>query len=71
MIPDKIIRHMNDIANMLQEGRIHFNPSKVFDISELSQAMLYFSKGTHVGKIVVTYHDSTSLVTVNCLNIRT
>ena len=33
------------------------NRIKAFDISELELAMMYFSKGVHTGKIVITFEN--------------
>lgn len=38
---------------------------KTFDISKIEQAMTYFSQGTHLGKVVVTFENSTSLLPVS------
>lgn len=38
------------------------NPVTVWDISQLDQALLRFSKGTHIGKIVVSYSDPNSMI---------
>ena len=37
---------------------------KTFDVEELEQAMLHFSKGTHIGKVVITYAKPDSLLKV-------
>ena len=36
-------------------GPLH--PTTTYDISRLEEAMVYFSKGVHVGKVVVTFDD--------------
>jgi hypothetical protein len=36
-------------------GPIH--PHMTYDISRLEEAMVYFSKGVHVGKIVITFDN--------------
>ncbi|OCK76857.1 ketoacyl-synt-domain-containing protein [Lepidopterella palustris CBS 459.81] len=38
------------------------NPSTVSDVSQLDQALLRFSKGTHIGKTVVSYTDPNSMI---------
>lgn len=37
---------------------------KTFDISELEQAMIYFARGTHKGKVVVTFENPGALLKV-------
>ncbi|CAI6332919.1 unnamed protein product [Periconia digitata] len=37
-------------------------PNTTFDISQLDQALLRFSKGTHIGKMVVSYMDPNSMI---------
>ncbi|KAI3322817.1 KR domain-containing protein, partial [Xylariaceae sp. AK1471] len=41
---------------------IPIRPLSVFDVSKLDQALLKFSKGTHIGKFVITFQDPDSLV---------
>lgn len=42
-------------------GTIHpISPIKSFNVAELGKALLYFSKGTHIGKIVVNYDTEIS-----------
>ncbi|KAL9011376.1 MAG: hypothetical protein Q9173_003774, partial [Seirophora scorigena] len=35
-----------------------------FDISQLEQAFMHFAKGTHIGKVVVTFQDPNAMVKV-------
>lgn len=37
-------------------------PFTAFDVSQLDQVLLKFSKGTHLGKLVITYQDPDALV---------
>ena len=61
-IPTRLYSLMRDINEMLQSHRIAWLPIKQFNVSELDQALLYFSKGSHIGKVVVTYEDGNSLI---------
>jgi NADPH:quinone reductase-like Zn-dependent oxidoreductase len=38
---------------------------RTFDVSQLGLALLYLSKGTHIGKVVITYQDPRSLICVS------
>lgn len=50
---------------MLADGRLpYIAPLTTFDCSQLSSALLYLSKGTHIGKVVVTYENPGALVSV-------
>ncbi|KAF2462795.1 polyketide synthase [Lindgomyces ingoldianus] len=54
---------MQEVDGMLRMGIIHpITPLKTFDVSELEKALLYFSRGKHIGKIIVTYEEPKSLV---------
>ena len=60
-----------DMANILMEAvdshyrSGNFTPTPIisqYDISELDQALLGFSKGTHVGKLVITFQNPEALI---------
>jgi NADPH:quinone reductase-like Zn-dependent oxidoreductase/acyl carrier protein len=54
---------MQSVHEHFTAGRIRpVRPHTTFDISQLDQALLRFSKGTHIGKLVVTYLDAESMV---------
>jgi NADP-dependent 3-hydroxy acid dehydrogenase YdfG len=54
---------MAEVARLYRQGIIKLiDHITTFDISELQQAMMYMAKGTHVGKIVVTYDNPDSLI---------
>jgi NADPH:quinone reductase-like Zn-dependent oxidoreductase/SAM-dependent methyltransferase len=56
---------MASVGEHLRAGRIGPIPRvTLYDIAQLDKALLSFSKGTHIGKIVMTYHDPTSTVRV-------
>ena len=38
---------------------------KTFDISQIERAMMHFARGTHVGKVVVTFKNPKSLLPVS------
>lgn len=49
---------MQEVRDMWETGII--NPTtyiKTFDISELEVAMKEFAKGTHIGKLVITFDN--------------
>ncbi|KAF1843183.1 polyketide synthase [Cucurbitaria berberidis CBS 394.84] len=52
-----------EVTEMLHNGSLPpVSPIKTFGISQLAPALLYLSKGTHVGKVVITYDDHSSLI---------
>ncbi|KAF2180125.1 hypothetical protein K469DRAFT_640404, partial [Zopfia rhizophila CBS 207.26] len=53
---------MQEVGDMVRNGEICPIAFKTFDVSELEKAMLYFSKGKHIGKVVATYEDQASIV---------
>ncbi|KAF2233362.1 hypothetical protein EV356DRAFT_448529 [Viridothelium virens] len=56
---------MKQIIDMYRQGIIKpIDFITTFDISELEQAMMYMSKGIHVGKIVITFRDPKSKLKV-------
>jgi NADPH:quinone reductase-like Zn-dependent oxidoreductase len=60
-----VISLMQEVSGLLRLGAIRpITPVTSFDVSRLDQALLYLSKGQHIGKIVVTYEDKSSLVRV-------
>ncbi|KAF1979893.1 KR-domain-containing protein [Bimuria novae-zelandiae CBS 107.79] len=50
------------VSDMLLQGRIQPLITKVFDVSDLDKALLYFSKGAHIGKIAMQYDRGQSVV---------
>lgn len=56
--PAKVASLMAELGDLYRRGHIRpFRQIKTFDVSQLEQAMMHFAKGTHVGKIVVTFQD--------------
>ncbi|KEY74555.1 hypothetical protein S7711_07158 [Stachybotrys chartarum IBT 7711] len=53
---------MESAAEHYRAGHIGPIPVISADISQLDQLLLRFSKGTHIGKFVVTYQDPTAVV---------
>ncbi|KAL1883173.1 Type I Iterative PKS [Diaporthe australafricana] len=54
---------METVSSWHRAGKIKpIRPFSATDISKLDQALLGFSKGTHIGKLVVTFQDPDSLV---------
>ncbi|KAI0469724.1 polyketide synthase [Xylariaceae sp. FL0804] len=54
---------MTSVERHLRAGHIApIAPLSTYHVSQLSQALLRFSKGTHLGKLVVTYDDPNTLV---------
>jgi NADPH:quinone reductase-like Zn-dependent oxidoreductase len=61
-------RLFEEVGTLFRQGVIRPIPKiTVLDVSELDQALLYFSRGQHIGKIVVTYKNKNSIVKV-CLS---
>ena len=57
---------MAEVVDLLSAGVITpIDPINTFDISEIEQAMMYFSKGAHLGKVVVTLENAKSLLPVS------
>ena len=56
--PQLIARLTKELKLLWRDGIIGpIDHIKTFDISQLEQAMMYFSKGVHTGKVVITYDD--------------
>lgn len=56
---------MAEVAELYRQGVVKpIDYITTFDISELQKAMMFMSKGTHVGKVVITYRDPDSLLNV-------
>lgn len=54
---------MKSVDDQFRAGRIGpISPVLPFDVAELDQALLRFSKGTHVGKLVINFQNPDSLV---------
>lgn len=50
---------------MIEQGTITpITPLTTFDVSQLEQALLFFSRGKHMGKIVIDYTKENSIVKV-------
>lgn len=63
--PAKVASLMAEISHLYRQGHIRpFRHVKTFDVSQLEQAMMHFAKGTHVGKIVVTFQDPNTMLKV-------
>ena len=61
-----MIRLMAQTVDLFRSGIIApLNHIKTFDISQIEQAMMHFARGTHIGKIVVTFRDPKSLLLVS------
>jgi acyl transferase domain-containing protein/NADPH:quinone reductase-like Zn-dependent oxidoreductase len=58
-------RLLAQVAEMLRHGSLSpVTPVKTFDISQLASALLYFSKGTHIGKVAVSMENRASKVSM-------
>lgn len=56
---------MAELGELYRQGVIRpFNHIKTFDISQIEQAMMHFAKGTHLGKVVVTFQIPRSILKV-------
>jgi len=63
--PAKVASLMAELADLHRQGIIKpFSHVKTFDVSQLEQAMMHFAKGTHLGKVVVTFQDPTAVLKV-------
>jgi NADPH:quinone reductase-like Zn-dependent oxidoreductase len=63
-----IFRLMSEVGDMMRMGYIRPIPHlKTFDVADLESALLYFSQGKHIGKVVVTYTNRDSQVKVSRL----
>ena len=61
-----MIRLMARTVDLFRSGTIApLNHIKAFDISQIEQAMMHFARGTHIGKVVVTFQNSKSLLPVS------
>jgi aryl carrier-like protein len=58
-------RLMAEVAELYKKGIIKpIDRITTFDISQLQQALMFMSKGKHIGKVVVTYNNPDSLLKV-------
>ncbi|KAK8054299.1 hypothetical protein PG996_013600 [Apiospora saccharicola] len=63
--PQITARLMRTIQKLKAEGHIRPLPSTRFHAAEIDKAFMAFTKGTHIGKLLVSYdHDSDEGVTV-------
>ena len=63
--PAKVASLMAELGGLYRRGHVRpFRQIKTFDVSQLEQAMMHFAKGTHIGKIVVTFQDPETLLKV-------
>ena len=54
--PAKVASLIAELGDLYRQGDIMpFSHIAIFDVSQLEQAMMQFAKGTHIGKIVVTF----------------
>ena len=54
---------MKTVDELYRNGRITpIRPFSVFDVSELDQALLSFSQGTHIGRLAVSFQNPKSIV---------
>jgi len=61
---------MSDVKDLWEKRVIGpIQPITTFDISQLQEAMTYFSSGVHTGKVVITFEDPKSRLQVSSLNI--
>ena len=57
---------MAQTVDLFRSGIIApLNHIKTFDISQIEQEMMHFSRSTHIGKVVVTFKDPKSLLPVS------
>ncbi|POS74346.1 polyketide synthase-5 [Diaporthe helianthi] len=55
--PQVTARLMTTIQRLKREGHITPLPSRTFDVAEIDAAFMTFTKGTHIGKLLVEYDD--------------
>ena len=57
------LRLMKDVKELHKTGQITpIRPFTISDISELSQTLTSFSRGTHIGKLVVSFQNPNSII---------
>lgn len=49
---------MKTIQELKAQGHIKPLPLATFEVGEIDKAFLTFSKGTHIGKLLISYDDS-------------
>lgn len=63
--PGFVWKLMAELGDLNRRGVIRpIDHIKTFEISQLEQAMMYFAKGTHLGKVVVTFQDPKAVLKV-------
>ncbi|KAF1961727.1 hypothetical protein CC80DRAFT_531559 [Byssothecium circinans] len=61
--PEFVYELMDVVGSMLSTGTIQpLDEIRTYDVSKLDSALLSLSKGTHIGKFVVSYENPDSLV---------
>jgi len=56
---------MAEVAALYRQGIVKpIDVVTTFDVSQLEKALVFMGKGTHVGKVVVTYNNPSSIVQV-------
>ena len=61
--PKIVAKLMAELGDLYRKGIIKpIDHIKTFDISQLEQAMMYFAKGTHLEKVVVTFQEPTEML---------
>ncbi|KAJ4413900.1 Type I Iterative PKS [Gnomoniopsis sp. IMI 355080] len=55
--PEIIARLMRTVQELKREGHIEPLPWQSFDVAEIDKAFMTFTKGNHIGKILVEYDD--------------
>ncbi|MCJ1377213.1 hypothetical protein MMC17_000305 [Xylographa soralifera] len=63
--PEFVAKLMAELGDLHRKGVIRpIDYIKTFDISQLEQAMMYFAKGTHLGKVVITFKNPKAIIQV-------
>ncbi|KAF2973192.1 hypothetical protein GQX73_g454 [Xylaria multiplex] len=55
--PQVIAQLMRTIQRLKSEGHIKALPLQKFDVADIDKAFMTFTKGTHIGKLLVHYND--------------
>ncbi|KAL9027875.1 MAG: hypothetical protein Q9196_003666 [Gyalolechia fulgens] len=63
--PSLVAGLMAELGHLYRKGIIRpIDHLTTFDISQLEQAFMHFAKGTHLGKVVVTFQDPNTMIKV-------
>ena len=57
---------MSEVVELYDQGIVRpVERIQTFDISRLEEGMMYFSKGMHIGKVIISFQNPETLLRVS------